>query len=84
MLRIRLTRRGARNQPSYRLVVADQRAPRDGAFVEIIGHYNPTTDPVTLVIDGEKARNWLAKGAQPSSTVESLFKREGIIERSSV
>ncbi len=78
MLRIRLTRRGFRNQPSYRLVVADQRAPRDGAFVDIIGHYNPRTDPITLVINGDKARSWLSKGAKPSDTVAGLLKREGI------
>jgi len=80
MLRIRLTRKGSRNQPSYRLVVADQRAPRDGAFVDIIGHYNPRTEPITLVINGDKARNWLSKGAKPSDTVANLLKREGIIE----
>ena len=80
MLRIRLTRRGFRNQPSYRVVVADQRAPRDGAFVDIIGHYNPRTDPATVVIDGDKARTWLSKGAKPSDSVERLLKRQGIIE----
>ncbi len=79
MLRIRLTRRGFRNQPSYRVVVADQRAPRDGAFVDIIGHYNPRTEPATVVIDADKARAWLGKGAQPSDSVASLLKREGII-----
>lgn len=80
MLRIRLTRKGARNQPHFRLVVADQRAPRDGAFVEIIGHYNPRTDPATLVIDEEKARNWLSKGAKPSDAAAKLLRRQGILD----
>ena len=80
MLRIRLTRKGARNQPHFRLVVADQRAPRDGAFVEIIGHYNPRTDPATLVIDEEKARSWLTKGAKPSDAAAKLLRRQGILD----
>jgi small subunit ribosomal protein S16 len=80
MLRIRLTRKGFRNQPHYRVVVADQRAPRDGAFVDIIGHYNPRTDPATLVINEEKARQWLTQGAQPSDAVAKLLRRQGILE----
>jgi small subunit ribosomal protein S16 len=79
MLRIRLTRKGAKNQPHYRVVVADQRAPRDGAFVDIIGHYNPRTKPVTLVIDKDKALDWLSKGALPSETVGQLLVKEGIL-----
>ncbi len=81
MLRIRLRRVGKKKQPAYRLVVADSRAPRDGAFVEIIGHYNPLTDPATLQIDEEKARSWLSRGAQPSEAVAKLLARQGIIEK---
>ena len=73
MLRIRLRRVGARHQPSYRIVVADARAARDGAFVDHIGHYNPRTDPPTVVIDEEKARKWLAQGAQPSDAVRRMI-----------
>ncbi|TEU17287.1 MAG: 30S ribosomal protein S16, partial [Anaerolineales bacterium] len=69
MVRIRLCRVGAKKQPSYRVVVADQRAPRDGRFIEIIGHYNPRTDPPTMVIKEERALLWLARGAQPSEAV---------------
>ena len=81
MLRIRLTRRGAKNQPTYRVIVADQRAPRDGAFVDIIGHYNPRTDPITLSIDEAKAREWLRKGAQPSESAAKLLRRQGILDK---
>ena len=78
MLRIRLRRTGAKKKPSYRLVVADARAPRDGAFLDIVGHYNPLTQPSTVVIDRAKVQRWLAHGAQPSDRVAWLFKREGI------
>ncbi len=81
MLRIRLRRVGAKKQPSYRLVVADVRAPRDGAFVEIIGHYNPMTEPETVVIDEEKALHWLRQGAQPSETTARLLGKAGILEK---
>ena len=81
MLRIRLSRVGKRKQPSYRLVVADSRAPRDGAFIEIIGHYNPRTDPTTLVVKEEEAVEWLRRGAQPSDTVAKLLTRIGVMER---
>jgi small subunit ribosomal protein S16 len=81
LLRIRLRRVGKKKQPAYRLVVADSRAPRDGAFVEIIGHYNPLTDPTTLVIDEEKARTWLSRGAQPSETAAKLLARQGNLEK---
>tara|TARA_B100000029_G_scaffold103866_1_gene94407 strand:+ start:768 stop:1010 length:243 start_codon:yes stop_codon:yes gene_type:complete len=80
MLRIRLSRTGRKNQPSYRIVVADQKAARDGAHVDRIGHYNPTTDPTTLQIDSTKAEKWLSQGAQPSERVSKLFKKEGIIK----
>ena len=79
MLRIRLTRKGFRKQPHYRVVVADQRAPRDGAFVDIIGHYDPRTDPPSLHLDDDRAREWLGKGAQPSEAVAKLLKRQGIM-----
>ncbi|HOJ76740.1 MAG TPA: 30S ribosomal protein S16 [Bacillota bacterium] len=82
MVKIRLNRMGAKKRPFYRLVVADSRAPRDGRFIEIIGHYNPIVDPVEIVIDKEKAQDWLKKGAQPSDTVKRLFKQVGITEAS--
>ncbi|MBV9717996.1 MAG: 30S ribosomal protein S16 [Candidatus Eremiobacteraeota bacterium] len=81
MVRIRLRRSGAKKQPTYRFVVCDARAPRDGRFIEILGHYNPRTEPRTVVVDEEKARQWLAKGAQPSDTVRRLFAEKGIVER---
>ena len=81
MVKIRLRRVGARHNPSYRVVVADSRAPRDGAFIEIIGHYNPLTDPETVVIDEEKALNWLREGAQPTDTVSRLLTKVGILEK---
>lgn len=81
MLRIRLARLGFRNQPHYRLVVADSHAPRDGAFVDIVGHYNPRTDPATLVVNEEKTRQWLLRGAVPSETVAKLLRRQGILEK---
>jgi small subunit ribosomal protein S16 len=77
-VRIRLTRVGATKQPTYRLVVADSRAARDGRAIDTIGHYNPRTDPIELSIDEAKARDWLAKGAQPSDTVKRLFRNAGI------
>ncbi|MFL2756687.1 MAG: 30S ribosomal protein S16 [Dehalococcoidia bacterium] len=73
MLRIRLKRVGSRNQPSYRIVVADSRKPRDGAFVDHIGHYNPRIDPPEIVIDNEKAQKWISNGAQPSDAVRRML-----------
>ena len=81
MLRIRLTRVGKKKQPSYRIVVADARAPRDGASVDQVGHYNPRTDPPTVVVDADKVRRWLAVGAKPSSTVERLLVAQGVVEK---
>ena len=81
MLRIRLRRTGARNQPSYRVVVADSRAARDGAFVDHLGHYNPRTDPPTIVIDEEKALKWLRQGAKPSGAVERMLRNMGTLEK---
>jgi small subunit ribosomal protein S16 len=81
MLKIRLRRTGARHQPSYRIVVADVRAARDGAFVDYLGHYNPRTDPPTVVIDEEKALKWLRHGAQPTDAVRQMLNRLGTLER---
>ena len=76
--RIRLRRMGRKKQPMFRIVVTDKRNPRDGSFVETLGHYNPRTDPVELQVDAEKTRAWLAKGATPSDTVRSLLKKAGV------
>lgn len=81
MLRIRLTRVGKKKQPAYRLIVTDSRSPRDGAFLKIIGHYNPLTDPATLVVQEEEAVHWLEKGAKPSETAAKLLTRIGVMER---
>lgn len=81
MVRIRLMRMGMKGQPSYRVVIADSRSPRDGRFIENIGWYNPLTEPSTIKIDAERARYWLGKGAQPSESVDSLLRRAGITER---
>ncbi len=78
-VRIRLTRVGATKQPTYRLVVADSRAARDGRALDTIGHYNPRTEPVELNVDEAKAKEWLAKGAQPSDTVKRLLRQAGIL-----
>ena len=74
-VKIRLRRTGAKKAPSYRVVVADSRYPRDGRFIEEIGYYNPLTDPVVVKIDMEKANNWIANGAQPTDTVKALLKK---------
>ena len=81
MVKIRLRRVGTKKQPKYRVVVADARAPRDGAFIEVIGHYNPLTEPTTFTINEEKALNWLNKGAQPTETVAGLLSKLGVLER---
>jgi small subunit ribosomal protein S16 len=78
-VRIRLTRVGAHKQPAYRVVVADGRSARDGRALETLGHYNPRSEPVELVVDADKARAWLDKGAQPSDTVARLFRQVGIL-----
>ncbi len=82
MVKIRLRRVGAKKKPSYRLVVADVQAPRDGAFIDIIGHYNPLTDPETIAIDEEKASRWLRQGAQPTDTAARLLTKAGVVEKS--
>ncbi len=79
MLRIRLRRVGKKKQPSYRIVVADARAPRDGAFVDQVGHYNPLTDPPTIVVDPDKAKQWLSRGAKPSDKVERILQAQSIL-----
>ncbi|MBA4157197.1 MAG: 30S ribosomal protein S16, partial [Gemmatimonadetes bacterium] len=77
-LRIRLRRMGRKKAPHYRIVVAESSMPRDGRFVATIGHYNPRTEPVTLVVDQDKARSWMKTGAKPTDTVHSLFGRAGV------
>ncbi|MBP2027816.1 small subunit ribosomal protein S16 [Acetoanaerobium pronyense] len=79
MVKIRLKRMGANKKPFYRIVVADSRAPRDGRFIEEIGYYNPVSEPKVIKIDNEKAEKWLSTGAQPTETVKTLFKKNGII-----
>ena len=73
-VRVRLTRVGSKKNPIWRVVVADQRSPRDGRFIETIGHYNPQTEPSTIRIDEERLQHWLARGAQPSGSVKQLVK----------
>ncbi|OYD06455.1 30S ribosomal protein S16 [Paludifilum halophilum] len=80
-VKIRLKRMGAKKAPFYRVVVADSRSPRDGRFIEEIGTYNPLTKPAQVNIDEEKALKWLATGAQPSDTVKSLFRNEGLMKK---
>ena len=77
-VRMRLTRIGSKKNPIYRVVVADSRSPRDGRFIEIIGRYNPQTDPSTIELDEAKVKDWLSKGAQPSDPVAKLIKASGI------
>ncbi len=80
MVKIRLKRIGAHKKPFYRIVVSDSRSPRDGRFIEEIGYYNPISEPKVIKIDSEKAQKWLATGAQPTETVKTLFKKNGVIE----
>lgn len=79
-VKIRLRRMGAKKAPFYRVVVADSRYPRDGRFIEEIGYYNPITEPAEIKIDAEKAKKWIANGAQPTDTVKSLLKRSNIVD----
>ncbi len=76
--RIRLARVGSKKNPIYRVVVADSRSPRDGRFIEIVGRYNPQTQPSTIDLDAEKIQNWISKGAQPSDSVRRLMKSQGL------
>lgn len=77
-VRLRLTRVGGKKDPIWRVVVADQRSPRDGRVIETIGRYNAQTDPSTIVVDAERAQHWLARGAQPTRTVRKLLRTQGI------
>lgn len=78
-VKIRLRRIGAKKAPFYRIVVADSRNSRDGRFIEEIGYYDPMTEPSVVKVDQEKAKNWIANGAQPTDTVKALFKKHGVI-----
>jgi small subunit ribosomal protein S16 len=75
-VRVRLTRVGSKKNPIWRVVVSDQRAPRDGRFIETIGHYNPQTEPSTIVIDEERLQHWVSRGAQPTNTVKQLVRAQ--------
>ena len=79
MVKLRLRRVGAKKQPSYRVVAADSRSPRNGAFIEVLGHYNPRAEPTTLVVNVERARHWLDHGAQPTPTVARLLMKAGVL-----
>ncbi len=79
MVKIRLRRLGAKKAPFYRIVVADGRFPRDGRFIEELGYYDPTKNPAIVKIDAEKAKHWMANGAQPTDTVKALLKKNGVI-----
>jgi len=81
MVRIRLRRIGLRNQPSYRIMAADKESPRDGRFLEILGFYNPRTEPFTLEVHEDRIYEWMSKGAQPSESVLKLFKSVGLLDR---
>ena len=78
-VKIRLRRMGAKKAPFYRIVVADSRYPRDGRFIEEIGTYNPTATPTEVKVDADKAKQWIANGAQPTDTVKALLKKEGVL-----
>ncbi|MBP1726320.1 MAG: ribosomal protein [Deltaproteobacteria bacterium] len=80
-VRIRLSRMGSKKRPFYRIVVADSRAPRDGRFVEVIGTYNPRTEPVEVQVDPERLQTWLKQGAEPTNTVRSLLKQKGLLAK---
>lgn len=79
-VKIRLRRMGAKKAPSYRIVVADSRYPRDGRFIEEIGFYNPMANPTEVKVDAEKAKKWIVNGAQPTETVRDLLKKSGVID----
>lgn len=78
-VKIRLRRMGAKKAPFYRIVVADSRYPRDGRFIEELGYYDPTKEPSVLKVDDEKAKSWIANGAQPTDTVKALLNKNGTI-----
>ena len=79
-VKMRLRRMGKKKAPTYRVIVADSRSPRDGRFIEELGYYNPGTEPATVQIDAEKAKKWISNGAVPTETVRSLLKKSGIID----
>ena len=81
MIKIRLRRTGAKKQPHYRIVVVDARAPRDGKYIDLVGHYDPLTEPATIKVDADKAARWVQQGAQMTETVEKLFTRAGVLEQ---
>ena len=81
-VKMRLTRLGDKKSPSYRIVVIDSRKARDGEYIDKVGHYNPTANPAEVVIDKEKAADWLSKGVQPTETVKALLLNAGVIEKS--
>lgn len=80
MIKLRLRRMGAKKKPSYRIVVADARAKRDGRFIEVVGTYNPLTEPTTINLNGERARYWLSQGAQPTERVAKILKIQGVTD----
>lgn len=80
-VKIRLTRMGDKKSPFYRVIVADSRAPRDGKFIDVLGTYNPLTDPATINIDTEKASKWLKNGATPTDTAKQILVKSGVIEK---
>jgi len=79
VIKLRLRRMGAKKRPSYRIVAADSRSPRDGRIIESIGFYDPLTDPATVKINEERARHWLSVGAQPTETVRNILRRQGLV-----
>ena len=81
MVRIRLRRVGGKSQPSYRIVAADKESPRDGRFLEILGSYNPRTEPATIQLQEDRIYDWMSKGAQPSESVAKIFKSAGLLDR---
>jgi small subunit ribosomal protein S16 len=81
-VKFRLTRFGSKKKPFYRIVVADERSPRDGRFIEKVGSYDPLKDPAQVILDKEKIQAWYEKGVRPTKTVENLFKKEGVLKES--
>ena len=81
MVRIRLRRQGLKGQPTYRIIAADKESPRDGRFLEILGFYNPRTEPATINVKEDRVFDWMSKGAQPSDSVSQIFKTVGLMER---
>jgi small subunit ribosomal protein S16 len=79
VIKLRLRRMGAKKRPSYRIVAAESNSPRDGRFIEVVGFYDPLTDPATVKINAERARHWLSVGAQPTDTVRNILRREGVL-----